>query len=391
MRLVRAFPLIALAALAAALPAQETKEKGDKPKKDKSQPVDSAAIAAAKRRSERLFGSDEVLEFRLAADYKAAFRSRDTLKVSRTTATLTVNDSSGQPTDIAMHIEPRGNFRLRSSVCNFPPIKLVFPDSGLKGTPFAGQKSLKLGTHCQQNDKEYAEYVLREYAVYEAFNLLTDVSFKARLARVTYVPLGNEKDSVTKYAFLIEDDDDVAKRNGARIATLRGGSFDDMERDPMALIGVFHYFTGNTDWSVWSLHNIRLLVYTDGRNVPVPYDFDWSGVVWARYAKPDFRLGIKTVQDRLYRGPCITQAELTPIVAKFNEQREAIKAIYTRLPLSDGYRRKALDYYDEFYRIINDPRQAKREIIEACAGRAGAFGIPAPSTPLGARARSLGQ
>ena len=90
----------------------------------------------------------------------------------------------------------------------------------------------------------------------------------------------------------------------------------------------------------------------------------------AGYAKPDPRLGIKTVQDRLYRGPCITPTDMAAVVAKFTAQKAAIKALYARLPLDDGYRRRALDYQDEFFRMIADPRQVKRELIETCAGGA---------------------
>jgi hypothetical protein len=138
----------------------------------------------------------------------------------------------------------------------------------------------------------------------------------------------------------------------------------------MALISVFAYFLGNTDWSLYSLHNIRLVSTSDGRYIPIAYDFDWSGLVFTRYAKPDPRLGIKTVQDRLYRGPCITPAEMASVIAKFTAQKPAIKALYARLPLDDGYRRRALDYQEEFFRIIADQRQVKRELIETCAGGA---------------------
>jgi hypothetical protein len=362
---------LVLAAPAATAVAQEPKgEKDAKPKKDKSRPVEPEEMEASKRRTERLFGSDEPLEFTLTADFKQAFRSRDTLNVKVTKATLTLKDSSGAPVTIPIEISPRGHFRLRNDVCNFPPIRLIFPKQGLKGTPFAGQNSMKLGTHCQQRDKEYAEYPVREHAAYEVLNMLTDVSFKSRLASVTYVPEGEEKDAFTKLGLLIEDEDDVAKRNGGRIQTLRGGNFGDMDPAQINLITVFAYFLGNTDWSVWSLHNIRLFMSNDGRYVPVPYDFDWSGAVFARYAKPAPQLGIKTVQDRLFRGPCMTPEEIAPVLAKFTEQRNAIRELYTRLPLEDSYRRRVMNYYDEFYRVIGDQRQVRRELIETCSGRA---------------------
>lgn len=376
MRRSRLLPVVALMMMSTVAPAQQASPKPEsgaaskdaKPKKDKNAPVTEEEMATSKRRTERLFGPDEPLEFTLTADFKAAFKSRDTLKVKTTKATLSVKDSSGNLVTIPMEISPRGHFRLRADVCNFPPIRLIFPKTGLKGTPFAGQEALKLGTHCRQNDKEYAEYPVREFATYEILNMITDASFKARLATVTYVQTG-ENEPITKTGLLIEDESDMSRRNNGRIQTVRGGTFADMDPQQTAMISVFAYFIGNTDWSVWSLHNVRLVATSDGRYVPVPYDFDWSGVVWARYAKPAPQLGTKTVQERLYRGPCFTPADLAPVFAKFQENRAAIRDLYTKLPLDDGYRRKANDYYDDFYRIIGDQRQIRREFIESCSGR----------------------
>jgi hypothetical protein len=373
-RLLPVLALLSGSVVASAQQANPKPEKGAaskaaKPKKDKSLPVTPEEMATAKRRTERLFGSDEPIEFTLTGDFKETFKSRDTLKVKVTKATLTVKDSSGAPVAIPVEISPRGHFRLRADICNFPPIRLILPKDGLKGTPFAGQSSLKLGTHCNTRDKEFAEYPVREHAAYEVLNMLTDLSFKTRLARVTYVQVGDEKDANTKLGLLIEDESDMAKRNGGRIQTLRGGTFADMEPTQMALVSVFAYFLGNTDWSLYSLHNIRL-VTRETQYIPIPYDFDWSGAVFTRYAKPDPRLGIPTVQDRLFRGPCLTPADLAPVLAKFAEQKAAIRALYARLPLDDGYRRRANDYYDDFYRVIGDQRQVKRELIETCAGRA---------------------
>ena len=369
-RLLPVIALLAMSVPAFALQAPPKAEgaaaKDAKPKKDKSQPVTEEEIATAKRRTERLFGPDEPLEFTLAADFKQVFRSRDTLNVKTHKATITVKDSSGTPVTIPIEIAPRGHFRLRNDVCNFPPIRLIFPKSGLKGTPFAGQDALKLGTHCQQRDKEYHEYPVREHATYEVLNMFTEASFRSRLATVTYVPVGEEKDQITRIGLLIEDEGDMSKRNAARVQTVRGGTFADMDPAQTALISVFAYFVGNTDFSVWSLHNVRLLATADGRYIPVPYDFDWSGVVFARYAKPAPQLGIKTVQDRLFRGPCLTPADLAPVFAKFNAQRAAIKELYARLPLDNDYRKRVNDYYDEFYETIGDQRRVRREFIDSC-------------------------
>src|SRR6266545_4802349 len=137
MRYSRILPVLALLSLSAVAFAQAPTPKGEKgggneakpakQKKDKSQPVTPEEVASAKKRTDRLFGSDEPLEITLAADFKATFKNRDTLNVKPQKATLTVKDSSGTPMTIPIQIAPRGHFRLRNDVCNFPPIRLIFP------------------------------------------------------------------------------------------------------------------------------------------------------------------------------------------------------------------------------------------------------------------------
>ena len=81
-------------------------------------------------------------------------------------------------------------------------------------------------------------------------------------------------------------------------------------------------------------------------------------------------LGIKTVQDRLFRGPCLTPAELAPAFAKLTEKRDAIRELYGRLPLDNDYRKRAIEYYDEFFDTIGNQGRVRREFIDGCAGRA---------------------
>ena len=52
-----------------------------------------------------------------------------------------------------------------------------------------------------------------------------------------------------------------------------------------ALLGVFQYFIGNTDWWMPRRHNIAVLTVEDS-TYAVPFDFDLSGAVDAPYAKP---------------------------------------------------------------------------------------------------------
>ena len=325
---------------------------------------------AATRRTTRLFGDETPLELRLTADYRTVFRDRDTMSTKRYPATLSMKDTSGNPVTFGMEISPRGHFRLLAQNCPFPPIRLGFPKDSATGTAFAGQKSIKLGTHCRPGEDEYEQYVLREYLVYRTYTLFTDLSFKARLAKVTYVEAKDTTKTQTKYGLLIEDEDDVAKRNGGKIAETRGARFDDLDEKQLTLAMVFSYFAGNTDWSLFSLHNLRLMQTTSFEHYPVPYDFDWSGIVATRYSRPDYRLPIKDVRERLYRGPCRKPEQLQPVLDMFKERRPAIEALYGGLKdLDEGYRKWVKEYINEFYRTIENPGRMKRELIDACAGR----------------------
>ena len=62
---------------------------------------------------------------------------------------------------------------------------------------------------------------------------------------------------------------------------------------------------GNTDWNLDKSHNIELIrPASGGAPIPVPYDFDWSGLIAPPYARPNQMLGIGSVKQRLFRGFC---------------------------------------------------------------------------------------
>ncbi|HEU5169771.1 MAG TPA: hypothetical protein VFU46_04495, partial [Gemmatimonadales bacterium] len=259
--------------------------------------------ATGSGRPARLFRDDAPLVLTLAADFRAVFGSRDTLTPRRDPASLTFPGDSG-PVTVPVELSTRGHFRLKSSTCQFPPLKVWLDRERVKKTPFAGQGSLKLITHCDKAPR-YEQNLLIEHGIYRAYNQVTDLSHRSRLARITYADSKDPSRTLTRYGFFLEDDDEMARRNGGAILPMVGGMLDEMDPAQMDLVAVFEYLVGNTDWSVVMIHNIRL-VQIEGRPsfFPVAYDFDWSGLVNAPYARPDPRLGTKTVRERVYRGAC---------------------------------------------------------------------------------------
>src|SRR3989475_66733 len=141
----------------------------------------------------------------------------------------------------------------------------------------------------------------------------------------------------------------------------------DFEQTGLAM--VFQYMIGNTDFAVTALHNIVLIQDSVGIVYPVPYDFDWSGVIWTPYARPDARLPIQTVRQRTFRGMCLAPEELAAVFIRFNAQKEAIYALYHGLEpegLEPKRVKQALDYYDEFYKTINDAGRTRQEFMRTC-------------------------
>ncbi len=313
----------------------------------------------------RLFDATEPLRITLTADFGAIAKDRGTTKHDH--VGLVAYAGPGDDTvSMEVRLRTRGRYRLR--ICQYPPLKVVFDRAHTARTIFAHQGgSLKLVVQCRSG-RSYANYLLEEHLIYSVYNLLTERSFRARLAVVTYVDPHEKHAPETRYGFFLEDDNRMAARNGASVFKQKGVYQADTDFEQMTLLAVFQYMIGNTDWSVAGLHNIVPIRDSTSTIFPVPYDFDWSGVIWTPYAQPDPRLGIVTVRQRIFRGACRTPADLAPAFARFNARKDSIYALYRAQPGLEPQRvKQALEYYDEFYKTINDPGRVDREFIRSCA------------------------
>jgi len=317
-----------------------------------------------------LFAGDQPLAIQLTADFKSIFKDRDTTEQKWFPASMAwkVGTDSGSA---AVELTTRGHYRLKSATCGFPMLRLRFPKDStkpnpLKGTLFEKQGSLKLSTHCRSGNTRYEQVTYQEYLVYRAFNTLTDSSFRVRFANATYVDPA-EKAPVTGPSFFIEDDGDLADRMGMKKFETQGAKFDDVEIAPGSLMAVFFYFVGNTDWSLPYLHNVKLFSW-NGRYVSVPYDFDWSGVVSAPYARPDARLGTATVRERVWRGPCWPREVIDSAIHRILAGKDAIYGAYrTQSGLDPKLLKESLEYYDDFFKLVSDPRDVDRNLRLNCA------------------------
>jgi hypothetical protein len=331
-------------------------------------PEEYGANAAAAEQT-ALFQAQEPLKITLRTDIEWLRDERnDSVEVE---GSVTFIDSDGSEVIKPGDVRARGNFRRDKRNCNFPPLRLDFPRRQMEGTVFEGQDKLKLVTPCNDGRDDYQRYVYDEYLAYRVHQLLTPLSFRVRLVEITYVDIEDDYDSRTKIGFLIEDEEQMAARNRATVVesptmapTLADGA--------SSVVGaVFNYMVGNLDWDSARFHNVKLVRTEDGRHITVPYDFDFTGVVNARYASVNAQLteqyGITRVRHRRYRGFCRAELQYEPVAALFGEKRHEIEDLYRSFTLHNRDDvEDALDYYQNFWKVIDDPDEFEDEIIGDC-------------------------
>lgn len=359
----------------AAVSTEQAAPAAQPPAKAKKNPLQKlvapwpTAEALVKRRVETealpLFASADPIEFTLAADFKAINKDRDPKSRTLYPATLKINAEDGAVKELPIQIRARGHSRRMARTCDYVPLRLEFQNKPMaRGTAFARQEALKLVVQCAGGG-EYRQYLLREYLAYKIFNIVTPQrSFRVRLATINYVDKAG-KSVGTRHGMLLEDEGDVAKRMEGRIVELPRLLFKDVEMDSLMPMMIFEYMIGNTDYSMYALHNVRIVQRPDKTLHPIPYDLDYSGLVNTPYARPARGMLIKSVTERVYRGPCKRPEMIDPYVANFNAKKDLIKALPDSIPgLDRTSRDEAKDYINSFFSSIRTPRDAKRVFVD---------------------------
>ena len=311
-----------------------------------------------------LFDRQDVLELRLSGELSHLFKDRGD-NPQYHPLSISYKNKAGEEISIGMKAKTRGNFRRKKSNCRYPPLWLNFSS---ENTPpnslFSGQDKIKLVTPCVQD-----KYVLREYLVYKLYRLLTPVSFRARLVRISLEDQIKGKLTGPFFGILLEAEEQMAARNQAVIAKIDGLRPNKTQREQFLTMAVFEYLIGNTDWSVQFRHNVKLLE-SNGSHTPitVPYDFDHAGIVNAPYAMPAEALGLRSIRERRFRGFCLEELrELDPILARFNDLKSDIYQLFKSCQwLDPKYLKSTQKYLDAFFKTINDPKLLKHEFSYPC-------------------------
>ncbi len=293
----------------------------------------------------------EVVKVEIETDIDSLLNSKRT--EAEVPGTFSYKDASGKVQTWQIDLQVRGKFRRR--VCEFPPLKLTFPKKKIMEAGFNDHNDLKLVVHCVDNEAG-DEYILREYAAYKLYQILSPESYRVQLLRVKYRD-DNSSKNFMRYAILLEDEDELAERlDGKLCEDCYGTPKENYRAENVNTHDLFQYLIGNTDWSSNMLRNVKQLQCAkDGKCLLVPYDFDFSGFVNTPYASVDqVNMGVKSVLQRVFLGFAQSPEELQPTIALFQSKRKDMEESIRKFKLpTPESRQQMLDYLTSFFKCLD--------------------------------------
>jgi hypothetical protein len=316
--------------------------------------------------TDNFFGTDIPLEMTLKYDISAFVKNKQ--KGEYLDAELQVNYKD-KPVTKNIRIKARGNFR--RGQCAFPPLFLNFKTDSIENTELKGMKKIKIVTHCSSS-KNNENYIFKEYLAYKLYNVLTDKSFRVRLLDLSYIDTGKKQKNYRQHGFIIEPIELVVKRT------------ESVEIDPMVVraqniveedadrVAFFRYMIADTDWRFKSGHNMKYMKslkdVTD-KVIAVPYDFDFSGFVGTNYSFPqEWATTCENITDREYLGYCRNNDEYyLKTIALYNDKKEELLDTIADFEyITEKEKEYLLDFINEFYSEINDPRRFINTLKNQC-------------------------
>ena len=334
-----------------------------------------ALCPAASYANKPLFESEVPLQAVLSAPIAQVYKERKKdIRLYRE-GSISYLDEQGATQRLKVKVRTRGNFRREH--CGYPPLSLNFVKKANDNNLFARQDILKLVGPCKKG-AAYQDYVGLEYLAYKLWQQVSPYHFRTRLVEMRYVDSAKKRKIGEATTFLIEDIDDVAERVSRERLKQNRVERENMNLQQTALLEVFQLLIGNNDYSTlaapegeYCCHNARLLVEPGKVNgaVPVPYDFDASGIVDTSYASPPAQYPIKKVRERYFSGWCKENVRFQQAIDTFKSNKaELYRIVEEASVISDKSRSKTRRYLDSFYAMIEDPGRVRSEIIGRCRG-----------------------
>ena len=266
-----------------------------------------------------------------------------------------------------VRIKTRGTFR--KSYCSLPPFWLNINRSGIPSASLKGIKKIKIVSHCMKS-ADYQDYVLKEYLAYKIYQLISPYSFRVRLLHVNYIDTGRKNRQSEGWAFAIEPVETMAERLDAAIIENTKLSMARMNAGIMDRLSMYYYMTGNTDFSITGMHNVKIIRLNKPGplgNIPVPYDFDFTGFVNTSYSSPADNVPLEKVTERYYVGPCRPEETFNGIIAAyFNTSDEIHSLLQSFEYMSLEQKLDMLRFIESFFDEISQENFIRENIMKSC-------------------------
>jgi hypothetical protein len=126
---------------------------------------------------------------------------------------------------------------------------------------------------------------------------------------------------------------------------------------------------GNIDWNISTLKNIVVMQPLNKESGPyaVPYDFDFSAFVDAKYTVPKGLADDIQTSRRVFLGLCLSATEYNTTVDLFRKLRASFEAeIADEKNISSAAKDKLLAFIASFYAVINNDTLLKQLILSRC-------------------------
>jgi hypothetical protein len=333
-----------------------------------------------------LMKQEGILEINLRTDLGKLLASAENKAVYQAASiSFSTEDNGFQVWHIK--IKPRGKFRRQN--CDFPPLKFDFSKEDLNNEGLAAYDKLKLVTHCLDNRTLGTENLLREYLAYSLYQEVSPYAYRVQLVKIQYIDEQGKVSGFKRYGFIMESTEELAARlKGEECEECTYSKPADFDQQAASVHAMFQYMIGNSDYSIPLLRNVKLIRrQLDQKLVPVGYDFDFSGIVNAPYARPALHMGQQSLSQRIYLGTMISDADLQYTIGLFYEKQEALYSIVNRFRKLNGLKRlEVVEYLESFYAQMDEIRetgyhdvyhQLRREHLSAIpdGGRAIDYGI----------------
>ena len=322
--------------------------------------------ALAQRQSTDIFNRDDsLIHLTIVAEFDSLLNKKEETKYNPAALYWSLYNDSALNCKI-IELRTRGKFRRKSENCDFPPLKIKIEKEIREDSPFEAYKTIKLVTHCQSGNQEFDTYITKEYLVYRLYEIITSYAYKTALAKISYANHDSSFLISNRTGFLIENDEHLENRLDGQILGSEKGIPAKMERESYLKLALFQYMIKNNDWSVELNHNVEFLFHDPLEPPkPVPFDFDFAGIVEIPYNVPNAKGTNRLEPERHFKAKVFSMKELEPYLTfYFNKKEELLNTIIVFPYLSDAEKSKMIQYILEFYDIISSRKEVRKNLLK---------------------------